>query len=388
MPDQAPDGRVLPPEPADISTDVSGAEGLSHLLAGVIRPEDAAEPTAAVASSSLVAWLFEAGAAPHQVGLHDLPVVATDDACFVWVDLSRYRPADLEAVARELDLPEAAVWITLAGWQRPRVSVFGDRFFVAVTVPQGEPETDQVLAGELDLFVGRNYLVSAHKQPLPFTPRVLARAVPNPALLTLDSAFLLSILVDELLAHYEALTEGLEDAIEALEERALTDTSDAFLEDLLGLKRFVFAIYRLASHHHPDLEAFLRPDFALVGGDAIDPYFRDLEARLGRLVDGLEAAHKGVNSAFALYVSQVGHRTNDIMKVLAIVSTVLLPATLILGFFGTQFEAPAGHDNGLPRDARPHRADHDRRARAFCSLGLGGSLVAPPSDVTPSAPAC
>ena len=248
--------------------------------------------------------------------------------------------ADLGQVAQQLDLPEAAVRVALAGWQRPRLGVFRDRFFVAVTVPHGELAAQRVLASELDLFVGRNYLVSAHKRPLPFTERVLARAVQNPALLKLDSAFLLSILIDELLAHYEVLTEGLEDEVEAMEVRALTDASDALLEDLLHLKRFVFAVYRLASQHRTTLEAFLRPDFPLVGGDVIEPYFRDLDERLGRLLDALEAAKESVNGAFDLYVSQVAHRTNDIMKVLTIVSVTLLPASVILGFFGTSFESP------------------------------------------------
>jgi hypothetical protein len=66
--------------------------------------------------------------------------------------------------------------------------------------------------------------------------------------------------------------------------------SPALLEDLLHLKRFVFAVYRLASQHRATLEAFLRPDFPLVGGDIAEPYFRDLDVRLGRLLDALGAA--------------------------------------------------------------------------------------------------
>jgi magnesium transporter len=334
-----PDGRRSPLEGADIHTLVSGTERLPPTITDVVEAEGAVD---AVWSEGprVVAWLFREDAELRQVSLEELPTLAADDACFVWVDLSGYDPSDLAQVAQLLDLPEAAVRVALTGWQRPRLGVFRDRFFVAVTVPHGEFSAQRVLASELDLFVGRNYLVSAHKRPLPFTERVLARAVQNPALLKLDSAFLLSILTDELLAHYEALTEGLEDEVEAMEVRALTDASDALLEDLLRLKRFVFAVYRLASQHRATLEAFLRPDFPLVGGDVIEPYFRDLDVRLGRLLDALEAAKESVNGSFDLYVSQVAHRTNDIMKVLTIVSVTLLPASVILGFFGTSFESP------------------------------------------------
>ena len=337
--DDTSDGRSSPLEAADIHTLVSGTEQLPPTITDVVDAEGAAEAVSTEGPGA-VAWLFREDAEPGQVSLDEVPRLAADDACFVWVDLSGYDQSDLSQVAQLLDLPEAAVQIALAGWQRPRLGVFRDCFFVAVTVPHGDLAAQHVIASELDLFVGRNYLVSAHKRPLPFTERVLARAVQNPVLLKLDSAFLLSILIDELLAHYEVLTEGLEDEVETVEVRALTDGSDTLLEDLLHLKRFVFAVYRLASQHRATLEAFLRPDFPLVGGDVIEPYFRDLDERLGRLLDALEAAKESVNGAFDLYVSQVAHRTNDIMKVLTIVSATLLPASVILGFFGTQFESP------------------------------------------------
>ena len=340
MRDDTPDGRDSVLDGVDIHTVISGTERIPETVTDVIDAEGSAETASPPDAPAVVAWLFQEDAEPRQVALEELPRLAADDACFVWVDLSGYVRSDLEQVAEQLDLPEAAVQVALAGWQRPRLGVFRDRYFVAVTVPHGELAAQRVLASELDLFVGRNYLVSAHKRPLPFGERALARAVQNPALLKLDSAFLLSILVDELLAHFEVLTEELEDEVEAMEVRALTDSSDALLEDLLHLKRFAFAIYRLESQHRATLEAFLRPDFPLVGGDVIEPYFRDLDVRLGRLLDALEAAKESVNGSFDLYVSQVAHRTNDIMKILTIVSVTLLPASVILGFFGTNFESP------------------------------------------------
>ena len=340
MPPETPDGRDSVLDGVDIHTIISGTERIAETVTDVIDAEGSAEGVSTAATPAFVAWLFEEDAEPRQVVLEEVPGLAADDAYFVWVDLDGYNPSDLEQVAEQLDLPEAAVQVTLAGWQRPRLGVFRDRYFVAVTVPHGELAAQRVLASELDLFVGRNYLVSAHKHPLPFAERVLARATQNPALLKLDSAFLLSILIDELLAHYEVLTEELEDEVEAMEERALTDSSDALLEDLLHLKRFAFAVYRLAGQHRATLEAFLRPDFPLVGGDVIEPYFRDLDERLGRLLDALEAAKESINGAFDLYVSQVAHRTNDIMKVLTIVSVTLLPASVILAFFDASFDSP------------------------------------------------
>ena len=340
MRDDTPDGRDSVLDGVDIHTVIGGTERIAETVTEVIDAEGSADAVSSADAPAFEAWLFQEDTEPRQVGLEELPMLAADDAYFVWVDLNGYVPSDLAQVAEQLDLPEVAVQITLAGWQRPRLGVFRDRFFVAVTVPHGELAAQRVLASELDLFVGRNYLVSAHKRPLPFAERVMARAVQNPGLLKLDSAFLLSIVIDELLAHYEVLTEELEDEVEAMEVRALTDSADALLEDLLHLKRFAFAVSRLASQHRATLEAFLRPDFPLVGGDVIEPYFRDLDVRLGRLLDALDAVKDSINGSFDLYVSQVAHRTNDIMRILTVVSVTLLPASVILGFFGTNFDSP------------------------------------------------
>jgi Mg2+ and Co2+ transporter CorA len=88
-------------------------------------------------------------------------------------------------------------------------------------------------ARQLDLFVGDNFLLSAHKHPLPMRERILARAQSNPDILEHDSATMLYIILDELLGCYEAAHEQIEHEIEQMEERALRDTSDGFLQDLL-----------------------------------------------------------------------------------------------------------------------------------------------------------
>lgn len=291
------------------------------------------------AKPAITSRLFQDGAKTREVDVSELKALAVDDARFVWVDLSHYHAPDLHAVASELGLPEEAVQKALHERKRPRVEVYGDRFYVVVAMPTYDARSQRVQISALDLFVGRNYLVSAHHHPLPFTARALDRAVQNPVMLKLDSAFLLSILIDELLAHFDDLAGELEEGIEEIEERALADESDAFLNDLLAMKRRVFAIFRIAGKHRAIIETILRPDFPLAGGAATAPYFRDLSERLGHLLDRLEAAKESINGAFDLYVSQVSRRTNDIMKVLAIVSTVVLPTSIILAFFGTSFQS-------------------------------------------------
>lgn len=298
----------------------------------------AADSSRNIERASTMAWLFQPCEDAREIDLFNLAELVADDKNFVWVDLSEYAAPDLQSLAQQLDLPRIAVHTALSVWQRPRLEVFDDQFFVAVTIPYREATSYRIQARELDLFVGSNVLVSVHKKPLPFGDRVLARARQRPELASLDSAFMLYIVLDELLAYGEGLSEGLENEIEQMEERALKETSDAFLDDLLRIKRFSFAVDRLIGHHEELFAAFLRPDFTFVSGDEVEPYFRDLDARLARLLDKIQDTREAVNGAFDIYVSHVSHRTNQVMKILTMVSTILLPSTIVLGIFGTNFK--------------------------------------------------
>ena len=298
------------------------------------------------AAPALRAWLFQADCEPTLVPLHEVPLLVRDDANLIWLDLDGYSEPELREVARVLGLDAAAVRAALAPWHRPRLVAHPAHAYVSVTIAALEPASRRVEARQLDLFVGRNYLVSAHKLPLPFVDGVRSRAWHNPELIRLDSAYLLYVLLDELLGYVEKLTEHLGDEIVAMEECALRTTSDDFLEDLLRLKRYVFAVSRLTEQHREVFAAFLRPDWRF-GTDDVRPYYETLQARLERLEDVLGAAKESVNGAFDIFVSHMAHRTNAVMKFLTVLSTILLPATLIVGIFSTSFEGlplfePAG----------------------------------------------
>ena len=213
--------------------------------------------------------------------------------------------------------------------------LYPERFFVSATVPRLDTGALRIHAGELDLIVGNNVLVSTHKLPLPFTEPIMARAWHNPDLVQLDSAFMLYIVLDELVAYDEQLNSQLQGEIEQVEEQALRQTSDDFLEQLLHFKRYAFALEQLADQHREIFVAFLRPDFGWVAGVEMEMYFRDLEHRLAHLLDRLREAKEAINGTFEIYVSNLTHRTNQIIKVLTLVSTVLLPTTVIIGLFGT-----------------------------------------------------
>ncbi|GHO94629.1 magnesium transport protein CorA [Reticulibacter mediterranei] len=285
--------------------------------------------------AGIACFLFQPQKDPRQAQPAELPELVTDDENFVWVDVTSTGMQSIEQVARLLYLHQSAVQMALASWRRPKVDMFPTHFFVATTLPRLEAPSYHIGVQKLSFFVGRNFLVSTHKKALSFAERVLQRATQNAHLIRYDSPLMLFILLDELLEYYEILKEQLQDQIESMEERALTDTSNAFLSELLHFKRYAFALSQLASQHRPIFTTFLRPDFTHISGREVEVYYRDLDARHIRLEDMFLGAKESINVIFDIYVSHVSHFTNSVMKTLTIVSTVLLPASIIIGIFGT-----------------------------------------------------
>jgi len=298
---------------------------------------EVARRRAAGKSEAVRVTLFTGGSCEEDIEFASLPRLVRDDRNLVWVDLSEYGQADLEAIAEVLNLHPLTVRATLADWERPRVDVFGDYFYMSVTLVNADQHKRKLVARELNVIVGRNYLVTAHKLPLEFRDQILQRLKQSPEVATLHTAYALYIILEELIEHYQGLFEHIDEEIENTEEKALTATSDAFLEDLLSLKRYIFLLGRFAEQHRTVFSVLTRPDFTKVSGENIEPYFRDLQEDLGRMIDKLNSARESVTEAFDIYVSQVSHRTNKLIRVLTLISTVVLPASLVMGFFATGF---------------------------------------------------
>lgn len=305
----------------------------SSLAQDVITFEQAA--TSSQQQTTVMGTVFRSETSPRSIEVMAIVETMNDAENYLWIDLANYVPEDLQTLTQGLQIHPTAVQVALSVCKNPRLDVFGTHFFVTTTLPHLHINSYRIQAHQINLFVGPNFLLSAHQVTLPFAERVLMRSALHTETTQIDSAFLLYILLDELLTYYEELYVLLQEQIEQMEERALMDTSDRFLTDLLHFKRYAFALTQLADQHRAIFAVFLRPDFHYLPEQEIGLYYRDLDVRLSRLLELLHAAKESVNGIFDIYVSRVSHHTNNVIKILTMVSTILLPSTLIFAFFST-----------------------------------------------------
>ncbi len=299
-----------------------------------------AEGETAWERGAIRAWVFDPDGIAEQRFSSVSDLDWDRENAVLWLDLDCYSEADLWKLSRQLELDDAGVRAALAPWQRPSVRGFANHALVNVSVLGVELEPLKVVANEVDCFIGKRFLLSAHGQPLTFLDTMVERAELMAADIASDPAFLLYIFLDELIDEFASAQEAISDVIERLENEALIASGDEFLGTLVAHKRFVYSISRFVGQHAFVFHGLLRADFAFVPSGRIERYFSELSDRFSTVATMMDDTRQAVLGTFDIYMSGVSHRTNRVVKTLTIISILVLPASALFGLFGTNFEHP------------------------------------------------
>ena len=256
--------------------------------------------------------------------------------CFVWVALKDPEPAELAEMQEEFGLHHLAVEDATQGHQRPKIEEYGDTIFAVLHVPQLRGADVDV--GELDIFVGRNYVLSVRHRFEPGFQAVRDRVETEPNLLRVGSGFVLYALMDNVVDRYFPLVDALEVQLEAIEQRIFTeDLARANLRELYDLK------YKLMVVRHA-IEPLIDVLHKLYGGRVppvcigVQDYFRDVYDHLLRVSQQLDGLRDMVVTAMQVNLSTVNMATTEVTKRLAAYAALVAVPTLIAGIYGMNFK--------------------------------------------------
>jgi magnesium transporter len=161
--------------------------------------------------------------------------------CFVWVALFEPDAAALELMQREFDIHPLAIEDARHGHQRPKFEEYGESLFAVVHMIEEAP--DGLRVGEVDIFVGRNYVLSVRSHSERGFQDVRARTEAEPRLLGHGSGYVLYALLDAVVDRYFPVLDALETELEGIEERIFAGTSPrANIEALYALKQKLMTV--------------------------------------------------------------------------------------------------------------------------------------------------
>lgn len=259
----------------------------------------------------------------------------------LWIDLDEHTP---EAHALLLDtfqlhpLTVEDLWATRA---LPKVEGFDDYLFVLVHGVRREGNPARVRVIELDVVVGKTFVITHHTEPSPSVDAVCGELARSSKLLKRGPAWLLHSLLDHMVDNYTPVLDEFDEVIETLEQDVIDKAGTPKGRKLMGrifeVKRDLQAVRRVSAHQREILMRLSRAEFPEIPEDAT-PFFRDVYDHFARVSEVAEGYRELVTSTMEAYLSVQGNRMNEVMKTLTLISTVMLPLTFIAGVYGMNFD--------------------------------------------------
>lgn len=302
-----------------------------------VPASDAAKPARPAPAAPVTrAVLFDADGDDQEVEPDAVDLATLSERQLLWIDQQGEPSPEL---LRALGLT-SALRVLEDGGDRPRVQNFGDWFLLRV-IAVGCARPLQFSGEALTLLVGRNFVVSLHRQPLEYVAQLGERERADTRIGVLSAeSFTASLLDWQMTTYFDAVAQ-LEEEVDRLEVQLLTQPIlRERVPELAVLRRSASRLRRLLAPHRIVYAAMARPDFRPDDDEQEQAQLRALSDRFERALDAVEAARELVIGSFELFATRTAQRTNETMRVLTFVTVLLGSLSVLAGVLGMNFQAP------------------------------------------------
>jgi magnesium transporter len=278
---------------------------------------------------------YENGEKVADIPLEDIRGYLKGPASFVWVALKDPDEQELQLVEEKFSLHELAVEDARHGHQRPKLEEYGSSLFVVLHVV--ERNGDELVQGEVAIFVGPGYIVSVRRNTELGFVEVRRRCELEPELLRHGPAYVLYALMDAVVDRYFPVLDAIAGEAEDIEERIFSgQNTRAQIEALYGLRRKLMLLDRATG---PLLEVAGK----LHGGRVpplcagLHDYFRDVYDHLIRLKQSIENLREMATTVMSVNLSLITINENEVTKRLAAYAALVAVPTMVAGVYGMNF---------------------------------------------------
>jgi magnesium transporter len=291
-------------------------------------------------------FLYRKGSDEVEEGFtkEELPALLADESNVVWVDLQGETP-EKEREAKDVllnvfNFHYLTVEDCLETRNQPKVEAFPDYFyFIVHGIKPEETSSVNFTTKELDGYLGKNFVVTFHVERFSSIKKVKNQIRSNTFVCRRGAAYLLHQILDQLVDLYMPIVDDFDNTINAIEDRVfhMKKGNTAILEEIMDVRRSVARLKRISSRQLDVLYRLSNGEFPQIPQNIL-PFYRDVHDHLLRISDLSESYRDLVGGLFDIHFSVTANKTNDVMKILAVFSAIMLPLSLIAGIYGMNFE--------------------------------------------------
>ncbi len=234
--------------------------------------------------------------------------------------------------------------------QRAKIDEYEDYLFIVLHVPRFDKRTGRLQAAELNVFVAEDLVITLPNEPLKPLSALWSRCERNePAReqhMSKGSGYLVYEIVDTMYDYCFPILDKIGFKLDSIEDALFEGESDDLVRDISNIKQEIINYRKIVKPQRPTLRLLERSNQRYAPQD-LEIYFDDIVNKSERIWDLLENYKEVAEALEATNESVITHKLNDIIRVLTVLSTILLPLTLIASIYGMNVDTLPFHQSGV-----------------------------------------
>lgn len=280
-------------------------------------------------------FVFSQGKLVSQdVGMDVLRLVLYDEGVQIWVDAEK--PANEESkmlLEGVFNFHPLAIEDCIEVSERPKVDDYENYIFMVIHAVSYLQSSHEFRTNELNMFIGRNFLVTVHNDPVKSVTTTIERVIKNAPLIARAPDRLTYNLLDALLENYQPALDDLGAEIAELEGSVMVNPSADILNSVLKLKSEVQHVRQIIAPQREVIARLAHGEFKIVRTHLL-PYYRDLLDNLSRISDAADNHRDSLMNILQVHLNLQQMQVNRVIKILTVLATLSMPILVVTSFYG------------------------------------------------------
>ncbi len=263
-----------------------------------------------------------------------------------WIDIQQPTEAEMQWLSEKFSFHRLALDDCLSPIQMPKLDDYDTYLFLVMHFPVVDKNVRLTLPAEVDIFVGQSYVITVHNGALQPLVSLFDQCASDEDLCSQvvrrSSGYLLYRILDVVIDYSFPILNQITEKVSDIEVKVFDNRNQWLVRELSLLRRDIIAYRRIIRPETDLLETLERSDYEFLKVDP-DVYFGDLADHIRRIGNELEEMKEVVESLSDAHSSLTSHETNQAIRVLTVLSTIMLPLSVVSGLYGMNVHLPLGN---------------------------------------------
>jgi len=256
-----------------------------------------------------------------------------------WYDIRGLHDTQLiELLGKTFDIHTLVLEDIADTYQRPKFEEYVKGNFIVLRALAFDKEKLEIKTEQIALYFKKGFLISFQEDATDLFETVRKRVKSGRGRIRNRGAdYLTYALLDNIVDNYYVVLDDVEQVIEILEDKLLTDPDDTIKQRIHHLKKELLVVRKSISPLREAIGQFSKSDSPLIE-ESSQMFVRDLYDHTVQIMDMVETYRDMLNSLQDLYLSEISLKMNQVMQVLAVITTIFVPLSFLAGLYGMNFE--------------------------------------------------